>query len=374
MNKVFLFFGLLLCNNINASLTSEWKYSKASNELEKGNYAHAQNLMQSILVEEPSRPDLLYDLGVASFKNKEYSQAAAYFASAAKADACPAQLQEQSYFNLGNTSVGLNQLNDAIVHYEKVLELNEQNEMARHNLEVVKKMLEDQKQQEQQNNDDQQDKDQQDDQNKDDQDKQDKQDKSSNDGQNGDNGNDDKDGDQNESKNDSSDKKDEKQNQQSKEKNKDNKENNSDQKKDNKKDASQGDQKDQQSGGKDKKENPADQKDKSDNANKQEPKPDDSSCARRASSRRSEAMADRSEDRHNKQIDAGGQKEGKEKKANASAPEQAGIPREPDLAPEDQWILQVLNQREKDEKKTSKQLIRASIDKKLGGQHGQNCW
>ena len=25
-------------------------------------------------------------------------------------------------------------------------------------------------------------------------------------------------------------------------------------------------------------------------------------------------------------------------------------------------------------KKTNKQLIRASIDKKLGGQHGQNCW
>jgi Ca-activated chloride channel family protein len=337
-----------------ASIATEWKYSKAMSALANGNCAQAEGLMQSILVDEPSRPDLLYDLGVASFKNKEYSQAAAYFASAAQADACPPRLQEQSYFNLGNASVELNQLNDAIVHYEKVLQLNEKNEQAKHNLDVVKKMLEEQEQKKQQ---DQQDKenqeDQKDDQNKD---KQDKQDKNSKDGQNGDNGDSEQEGDSHSDKA-PEDKKD----RQDKQKNKDGKGDKSEQNKDDKEgDPGEGFNKKNQDKGdaQDKKDNPSraqdrrDGKDKQDNQDKQQSKSDDK----------------------NKQVAAGEQKGDKDKKDNAVGAQPSSMQKEPDLAPEDRWILQVLNQRENDEKKTNKQLIRASIDKKLGGQHGQNCW
>ena len=106
-------------------------------------------LLLIFLVNEPNRPDLLYDLGVASCKNKEFEQAAAYFKSASSVDECSEKLKEQSLFNLGNACVELNQLSDAVVHYERVLELNDQNEHAKHNLQIVKKMLEEQKKQEQ---------------------------------------------------------------------------------------------------------------------------------------------------------------------------------------------------------------------------------
>jgi len=370
VGKVFFIYLMLLCSSAQASIATEWKYSKATSEVANGNYTHAQGLMQSILVDEPNRPDLLYDLGIASFKNKEYSQAAAYFSSAAEADACPPRLQEQSYFNLGNTSVELNQLNDAIVHYQKVLELNEKNEQAQHNLEVVKKMLEEQEKQKQQDQQDKEDQKEQEDQ-KDPSHAQDRQD-----GQNGDDGDNEQDGDKDESKNDSSKKNDDRPNQKSKQKNKDGKGNKPEQnKEDEQGDSENGSNEKKQDNpsraqdrrdGKDKKENPADKKEKQDSSNQEQSKRDDSSSAKA------------SEDKQNKQIDAGGQKGDKDRSDKDKKGDGAGAPssmqKEPDLAPEDRWILQVLSQRENDEKKTNKQLIRTSIDKKLGGQHGQNCW
>ena len=74
-------------------------------------------------------------------------------------------------------------------------------------------------------------------------------------------------------------------------------------------------------------------------------------------------------------MDAHEQKEKKEKKDGASS-QPVGMPQENklDLAPEDTWILQVLDKREHDEKKINKELMRATIDKKLAGQDGKNCW
>lgn len=350
MIRYILILGLFSVNAF-ASIISEWKYSQASNELAKGNYVQARDMMQSMLVNEPNRPDLLYDLGVASFKNKEFEQASAYFSCAAESEKCPLQLKEQAYFNLGNTSVELNQLNDAIVQYQKVLDLNEKNEQAKHNLEVVKKMLEEQNQKQQEKNDQgKDDQNQKDDKNN----NQDSQDKNSQDGQDGDEGDgqggskDQKDDSSQDEKKDSQDSKDQKNKQ---EQNKNSKEKND----------KQDDPSEQQN--KDKKDAGDQSKDQKNEQNKKQP------------SDLNKDKSDKEQNKENKKGEKDTQKNDQKKNGDTGA----GSPqiqqyKGPELAPEDQWILQVLNNCEKDEKKTSKQLIRASIEKQLGGQHDQHCW
>lgn len=320
-----------------ASLSSEWAYSKASVALEKGDYAQAQELLRTMLADDPYRPDLLYDLGVASYKNKEYQQAHAYFTSAAQAEHCSASLQEQALFNGGNASVQLNELNDAIVQYERVLELNEENEYAKHNLEQVKKML-DEQQQSPQENDDKKDDQQNNDQKKDQQDqKQNKQDPNQ--------GGDQKKDQQDSSKGDDGQNESDSQDEQGEENKNNTKQN--------------------KGGDKDKHE-----QDKQQNANdemKNKEQEQDSKNGDSAKDQQSKQDQQKNQDAQAHEQEKN-DKKGEREKAPASA--QAG----PNLAPEDQWILQVLDQRESAEKKTNKELIRATIDQKLAGNDGKNCW
>ena len=143
-------------------------YDRAVYAAQKGNWQKATQLLTQKLVNAPNRADLLYDAGVASFRAGEIDKAHVYFARATEQDAVDTQIKEQAYFNCGNCCVERKQLEEAVSAYEKALEINPNNERTQHNLEIVKKMLEQQKQQQQQQ--EQQDKQQQ---QKDRQDKQD---------------------------------------------------------------------------------------------------------------------------------------------------------------------------------------------------------
>lgn len=357
---VFTFFPLFL----NASIFSEWEYSKASNALSKGEYLQSQETMRAMLVDNPERPDLLYDMGVASFKNKEYAQAAAYFKDATKMKNCSDLLKEQAFFNLGNACVELNELNDAVVHYEKVLELNEDNEYAKHNLDIVKKMLEEQKKQQEQNQDNNKNQDQKD-KNKD-QNQKDEQQNNKENNQGGDQQKDQQDsskgdgGNQNES--DSSDK---------------------DQDDKNSKGSSGQDKQDKKKPReRDKQKNQGNSDDDQSDANKQKnaAKPD----AQDRSEKTSKNNSDQKEDKLDSKKSGKDKNESKNAQGSGAAPgkddpkrNQQGLSlgqNEPELAPEDKWILQVMNRRENAEKKANKELIRANIDQKLGGQDEKNCW
>ena len=97
-----------------------------------------------------------YQHGVAAYKAGQYDQAAQSFKAASGT---------QAEYNLGNTQLQQSKPEDAIATYEDVLKKNPDDAHAKHNLELAKKMLEQQKQQQQQNPDqkknDQQDKQQQ---------------------------------------------------------------------------------------------------------------------------------------------------------------------------------------------------------------------
>jgi Ca-activated chloride channel homolog len=123
-----------------------FEYDRAISTAQHNNIPASIELFKQALVDQPDNPNLLYDAGVSSFKNKEYSHAASYFEKAAQL-ASQKPLQEQAYFNLGNTLVELKELHKAIDAYDQVLKTNPTHAQALHNKEVVKKMLEQQQQQ-----------------------------------------------------------------------------------------------------------------------------------------------------------------------------------------------------------------------------------
>lgn len=96
-----------------------------------------------------------YRRGVAQYRAGKYDEAAKSFAQAARPE-----VQESARYNLGNAQLLSGKVKDAIDTYEQVLKRDPKNENARYNLEIAKKLL-DQQQQKQQNQN-QQDKQQQD--------------------------------------------------------------------------------------------------------------------------------------------------------------------------------------------------------------------
>jgi Ca-activated chloride channel family protein len=128
-------------------------YERAILQTQKNNWPAAQELLTQVIVENPERPDALYDMGVASYKNNNFDAALSYFNKAAHHAQANSALQQQADFNAGNTHVQLKKLHEAIDAYDRVLALKPDHTQALHNKEVVKKMLEQQKQEQQQDKD-----------------------------------------------------------------------------------------------------------------------------------------------------------------------------------------------------------------------------
>lgn len=149
-----------------------FEHDQAVYQAQKNNWQQSTQTFKQLLVQKPDNPHVLYDAGVSSFKNNEYDQALAYFTKAAQSPGAATSLQEQAYFNAGNTQVKLKKLQEAIDDYDKVLAINPEHEKAKHNKGIVKKMLEQQKQEDQKQENKEQNNDQK---NQEDQDKQEQQ-------------------------------------------------------------------------------------------------------------------------------------------------------------------------------------------------------
>jgi hypothetical protein len=139
-----LFFVIILL--IVALRLGVWNFLKEEYRKYKAVHAYAHNdldapsdFFSSQLVDDPMNDELNYNAGVVQYKKKNYEQARESFARATQGDSLA--IQEQAYFNGGNTNVQLNKLEEAVESYEKVLELNPDNEEAKHNLALVKEML-----------------------------------------------------------------------------------------------------------------------------------------------------------------------------------------------------------------------------------------
>jgi Ca-activated chloride channel homolog len=144
---------------------------RALRAYQQGHYDKALSEYEKLAARRPEDARLRFNTGAAAYQEKEYNQALKEFgASLASPDV---GLQEKAYYNLGNTHYRLGEdvsepkeqkahWQQAVSNYESALKLDAKDEDARHNLDWVKKKLEELQQQQQNQDKNQQDKDQQD--------------------------------------------------------------------------------------------------------------------------------------------------------------------------------------------------------------------
>jgi Ca-activated chloride channel family protein len=176
LKKAVALFALLL---IPASLFSS--PSTAIKKYEAGQFDGALTDYQKLLQKKTNDYRLYYNAGDAAYQAKQFDDAKKYFDTAIVSP--DLKLQQKAYYNLGNTLYQMGEKAEtdkkkeaweqAVHNYENALKLNDKDVDAKHNLQFVRKMIEElKKQEQQQQKDDKKDKNDKNDQSKDDQQKQ----------------------------------------------------------------------------------------------------------------------------------------------------------------------------------------------------------
>lgn len=143
--NVFLIF--LPCSPVSKPL----QHGLAVCDAQKNQWGNACSRMMNLLACDYDDPQILYDAGVAAYRTGQFEQARAYFQDCCSSTLATNDLKERAFFNKGNTDVEQKKLQDALDAYEQALQLNPDNQAARHNRDKVKEMLEQQKKQQQEN-------------------------------------------------------------------------------------------------------------------------------------------------------------------------------------------------------------------------------
>ncbi|WP_202796873.1 VWA domain-containing protein [Pedosphaera parvula] len=162
--------------------------SQAFREYQAGKYQDALKDYENSLQRKSNDPRLHFNAGTAAYQTQQYDEATKQFNDTLNSQ--DIQLQQQAYYNLGNTYFRLGQSDkdekkkqeaweNALKHYESALKLNQQDQDAQFNHQFVQTQLEELKkkqQQQQQNQSKDQSKQNSKDQNQKNQESQDKQD------------------------------------------------------------------------------------------------------------------------------------------------------------------------------------------------------
>lgn len=140
---------LMMSVSLHAASFNAWKADQA---YKKGDMQAALHLYSEAAVRNPDAMDILYNVGKAAYKLKNYSTAESAFARVAQSSTSSATLKEQAFFNLGDSFLSDKNFEKALTAYQEVLNINSANEHAKKRIELIKKM----KEQEQQNKPDNQ--------------------------------------------------------------------------------------------------------------------------------------------------------------------------------------------------------------------------
>jgi Ca-activated chloride channel family protein len=129
--------------------------------LQKGHDAYQQEQYDTALkqfidgqLQDPDNPSVLYNLGNAYYKMKNYEAAKEHYLQALPK--APAALKPDLLYNLGNSAFRQGALKEAAENYKAALELKPDDRQTKENLAFVQKQLEQQQQQNQQKQDSQQ--------------------------------------------------------------------------------------------------------------------------------------------------------------------------------------------------------------------------
>jgi Ca-activated chloride channel family protein len=131
------------------------KKYEATQAYKKQDYDQSLADFHELMNRDPYNPEYNYNVGNLLYRQKKYSDAKESFNRAIKHTEKSSRLAEQAYFNIGNSCYQLEQWQDAITAYKQVLEINEDNEPVRHNLQLALYKLKDEQLQDQQQDENQ---------------------------------------------------------------------------------------------------------------------------------------------------------------------------------------------------------------------------
>jgi len=118
---------------------SRGKIKQGIKAYENSQWDESLQKFQDALLDDPEHPVGHYNVAEALYQNKKYEEALkSYEKSLSSQDLA---LKQKSYYNLGNTYYQLNKYQEAIQNYIKALNLDPNDQDAKHNLELVRAKL-----------------------------------------------------------------------------------------------------------------------------------------------------------------------------------------------------------------------------------------
>jgi Ca-activated chloride channel family protein len=158
-NKTEITSGIAALLLVFAAASATASPSSALREYQSGNFHTAMDEFKKLSQQHTNDLRLSYNAGTAAYKAKQLADAEKFFSVATTSPEL--QLQQQAYYNLGNTFFEAGEQahepdkkqpawESAVQNFQNSLKLNPQDADAKHNLEFVKKKLEELKKQQQQ--------------------------------------------------------------------------------------------------------------------------------------------------------------------------------------------------------------------------------
>ena len=182
--NIFLFFLFIASGSFAQDIEKQERLAnkqlREGNELyQKAKYADAEVSYKKSMATHPGNPKAIFNLANTMLLQKRYKEAISQYDYLAK-NAKSNRLKAQSYHNIGNAQMGLNDYQKAVDAYKNSLRINPKDEETRYNLALAQELLKNQQDQNQDNKDDKnkdKDKQEDDDQKKDEEKKEDQKDK-----------------------------------------------------------------------------------------------------------------------------------------------------------------------------------------------------
>jgi Ca-activated chloride channel family protein len=371
MKRLFFCLPMLILSCVAPLVCAPFAYDRAVRSGQCEKWDTACSALKSVLVENSESPEVLYDVGVASYKTKQHEQALAYFNAASERSKAGSNLQERAFFNGGNAAFQLKNFVEAVSLYDAALRINPDNAHAQHNRTMAQQMVEQEKQKSPPD-----DKNQEDNKNqkKDDQKNNKSQDQNKDKGSDDQKGEEGDDGDQKQPSSESGYKKDQKKQKGKKDDQQKNKGSEPDDDDDQEGNDQEGDEGDQSSDDKG--------NEKSGKKNKQSQKNDphkrDDKQKSQDSVNKKPEVAEKNDDKQQApqaQEDKNGNEQ-KDEKGEGSGESSTHVDERnaATFAQVDAWVGEMLKKSESQDARLNKQLIRSTVEKQLVGQDGQNRW
>jgi tetratricopeptide (TPR) repeat protein len=152
-----------LCLSVAGNAQADKRYIRKGNkQYEKGSYSESEILYRKANDKNYGSPEATFNIGDALYKQKKFEDAGKQFVENASQVSEP-EKKAASLYNLGNSLLEANKVQESIEAYKNALKLDPSNMEAKYNLGYAQNLLkqQQQQQQQQQNNQKNQDKNQQ---------------------------------------------------------------------------------------------------------------------------------------------------------------------------------------------------------------------